>query len=91
MQQILGPLIEYDRTHGSQLVRSLEVWLAHDRSTNRAARALHLHLHLHLHPNTLTYRLRRSADMTGRDLTKTHDLVDMWLALRVWRILERPV
>jgi PucR family transcriptional regulator, purine catabolism regulatory protein len=84
VQQILGPLIDYDRAHGSHLVRSLEVWLAHDRSTNRAARTLHLH------PNTLAYRLRRVAEMTGRDLSTTHDLVDVWLALRVWRILERP-
>lgn len=84
VERILGPAIEYDRTHRTELVRSVEVWLAQDRSTGRAARALHLH------PNTLAYRLRRFAELTGQDVTKMGELVDVWLALHVWRILERP-
>jgi len=70
--------------HGTEFVRSVEVWLAQDRSTGRAARALHLH------PNNLAYRLRRFAELTGQDVTKIRDVVDVWLALRVWRMLERP-
>ncbi len=81
---MLGPAIDYDRTHRTELVRSVEVWLAQDRSTGSAARALHVHV------NTLAYRLRRFAELTGQDITKMGDLVDVWLALRVWRMLERP-
>jgi PucR family transcriptional regulator, purine catabolism regulatory protein len=84
VERILGPAIEYDQAHRAELVRSVEVWLAQDRSTSRAARALHLH------PNTLAYRLRRFAQLTGQDLTSIRDLVDVWLALRVWQMLERP-
>ena len=84
MERILGPAIEYDRRHSTELVRSVEIWLAQDRSTGRAARALHVH------PNTLSYRLRRFAELTVLDLAQMTDLVDVWLALRVWRILERP-
>lgn len=84
VERVLGPAIEYDRTHRTELVRSVEVWLTQDRSTGNAARALHIH------PNTLAYRLRRFADLTGHDITKMGDLVDVWLALHVWRILERP-
>lgn len=84
VERILGPAIEYDRTHSTELVRSVEIWLAQDRSTSRAARALHVH------PNTLAYRLRRFAELTVLDLAQMTDLVDVWLALRVWRILERP-
>ena len=84
VERVLGPAIEYDRAHGTGLVRSVEVWLAQDRSTGRAARALHLH------PNTLAYRLRRFAELTGQDVTKMGVLVDVWLALRAWRMLERP-
>lgn len=84
VERILGPAIEYDRTHRTELVRSIEVWLAHDRSTGRAARALHVH------PNTLAYRLRRFAELTKQDVGRMSDLIDVWLALRVWRILERP-
>lgn len=84
VERILGPAIDYDRTHRTEFVRSVEVWLAQNRSTGSAARALHLH------PNTLAYRLRRFSELTGQDVTKIRDLVDVWLALRVWRILERP-
>ena len=84
VERILGPAIDYDRAHGTELVRSVEVWLAQNRSTGSAARALHLH------PNTLAYRLRRFAEITGQDITKIRDLVDVWLALRVWMMLERP-
>lgn len=84
VERILGSAIEYDRTHRTELVRSVEVWLAQDRSTGSAARALHVHA------NTLAYRLRRFAELTEHDLTSIRDLVDVWLALRVWRMLERP-
>jgi purine catabolism regulator len=84
VERVLGSAIDYDRTHRTELVRSVEVWLAQDRSTGSAARALHLH------PNTLAYRLRRFAELTGQDVTKMSDLVDVWLALRTWRMLERP-
>lgn len=83
VERILGPAIVYDREHGSELVRSLEVWLENDRSTQRTARALHVH------PHTLAYRLRRLRDLTGRDLSRTADTVDVWLALRARRLLER--
>ena len=84
VRRILGPAIDYDRNHRTELVRSVEVWLTQDRSTGSAARALHVH------PNTLAYRLRRFADLTDQDVTKMGDLVDVWLALRAWRMLERP-
>ena len=84
VERILGPAIAYDILHRTELVRSAEVWLAQDRSTGSAARALHLH------PNTLAYRLRRFSELTGQDVTKVRDTVDVWLALRVWRMLERP-
>ena len=84
VERVLGPAIDYDRTRRTELVRSVEVWLAQDRSTGSAARALHVH------PNTLAYRLRRFAELTGQDVTKMGDLVDVWLSLRVWRMLERP-
>ncbi len=83
VERILGPVIEYDDERGTELVRSLEVWLEHNRSTERAARALHLH------PHTLAYRLRRLQQLTERDLSRISDTVDVWLALRARRLLER--
>jgi PucR family transcriptional regulator, purine catabolism regulatory protein len=83
VDRILGPAIAYDAAHGSELVRSLEVWLEHDRSAQRTAHVLHVH------PHTSAYRLRRLQQLTGRDLSRTPDTVDVWLALRARRLLDR--
>ena len=37
---------------------------------------------LAIHPNTLAYRLRRFEQLSGRNLTSTADLAEVWLALR---------
>lgn len=83
VDRILGAAIAYDASRRTSLVHSLEVWLENDRSTERAARALHIH------PHTLAYRLRRLEQLTGRDLGRTMDTVDVWLALRARRLLDR--
>jgi purine catabolism regulator len=76
VERVLGPVLAHDRARRSDLIRSLRIWLAQDRRTERAARLLSIHKH------TLQYRLRRVEQLTGRDLTRVQDTVDMWLALR---------
>lgn len=76
VQQILGPLIEYDATHDSQLVESLQTFLAHNRSWRKAAESLCIH------KQTLVYRMRRAAEITGRRLDQTQDVAELWLALQ---------
>jgi purine catabolism regulator len=73
---VLGPLIAYDEAHGTELVRSLDVFLEHNRSWQRAAGALFVH------KQTLVYRMHRIEELTGRDLRDTGDVVQLWLALR---------
>lgn len=76
VEQVLGPVIDYDTAHAGGLVTSVRVWLEHDRQTERAARALHIH------PNTLLYRVRRFEEISGRSLASTESLAEVWLALR---------
>ena len=73
---VLGPLIAYDEAHGTELVRSLDVFLEHNRSWQRSAEALFVH------KQTLVYRMHRVEELTGRDLHTTGDVVQLWLALR---------
>lgn len=47
-----------------------------DRRTETAATALHIH------PNTLAYRLRRFGALSGRDLSSTGALTEVWLAIQ---------
>jgi purine catabolism regulator len=74
--EVLGSVLRYDATHAGDLVPSVRVWLEHDRHTERAACALHIH------PNTLRYRLQRFEQISGRSLSSTASLAEVWLALR---------
>jgi PucR family transcriptional regulator, purine catabolism regulatory protein len=76
VDDVLRPVIDYDDTHGGDLLPTIRTWLEHDRQTDKAARALHIH------PNTLLYRVRRFEQITGRSLASTEALAETWLALR---------
>ncbi len=82
VDRVLGPVLAYDAARGTELARSVRVWLELDRRTETAARALHVHKH------TLAYRLGRVEDLTGRDLSRMQDAVDVWLALRAHQVLS---
>lgn len=77
--RLLSDLVEYDREHHSDLLRTLRVFLEHSGSWSRCAQQLHLHV------NTLRYRIRRIEQITGRDLTRFPERVDFYLALALAR------
>jgi purine catabolism regulator len=74
--QVLGPLLEYDATHDSQLTQSLRAFLSHNRSWQQAAEILRVH------KQTLVYRMRRVEELTSRRLDQTEDVAELWFALR---------
>jgi Purine catabolism regulatory protein-like family/PucR C-terminal helix-turn-helix domain len=74
---LLGPLEAYDRDHGTELVRTLEVFLACSGSWNKAADEMYVHV------NSLRYRLRRISELTGRDPRLLADQAALLLALRM--------
>jgi DNA-binding PucR family transcriptional regulator len=44
-----------------------------------------------VHKHTLSYRLGRIEDITGRDLSRMSDLVPLWLAVQAYKIVaDRP-
>ncbi|MFD3998564.1 PucR family transcriptional regulator [Streptomyces sp. NPDC058548] len=71
---VLGPLLDGGRS-GTMLLDTLEVFLAHDCSWTRTAEALHIHV------NTVHYRVERIETLTGRDLSRLEDRVDLSAAL----------
>ncbi|MFB7237501.1 PucR family transcriptional regulator [Streptomyces sp. NPDC056269] len=73
-ETVLGPLLDGGRS-GSMLLDTLEVFLAHDCSWTRTAEALHIHV------NTVHYRVERIEVLTGRDLSRLDDRVDLSAAL----------
>jgi Purine catabolism regulatory protein-like family/PucR C-terminal helix-turn-helix domain/GGDEF-like domain len=81
VDQVLGPVITYDRENETDLMHSLRVFLQCNRSWKQAATLLFVH------KQTLIYRIHRVEEMTGRKLSDTEDVVDLWLALRAFEML----
>jgi DNA-binding PucR family transcriptional regulator len=76
-ERVLGPLLEHDRRHRTELVRTLAAYLDCSGSWSRCAEAMHLHV------NTLRYRIERIEALTGRDLRHLPDQADLLLALHL--------
>ncbi|MCP2345198.1 PucR family transcriptional regulator [Nonomuraea roseoviolacea] len=81
VRHVLGEVLAYDEAHDSRLVTSVRTWMERNRRTEEAAAALHVH------PNTLAYRLRRFAALTGRDLSSSAAFAEVWLAIQAARRL----
>ncbi|MEU7733857.1 helix-turn-helix domain-containing protein [Streptomyces griseus] len=71
----LGPLADSDTASHHTLLKTLEVFLAHNCSWARTAEALHLHV------NTVHYRIDRVQLLTGRDLSRLDHKLDLRAAL----------
>lgn len=82
VDEILAPIIDYDDDRNSSLLQSLRVFFEHDRKLQTAAAELHVHKH------TLSYRLSRIEQITGRDMSHMADLVPLWLALQAHEIVS---
>ena len=72
-------LLEYDQAGGADLVRSLLAYLEAFGDARAAAERLHIH------PNTLRYRVRRAATVSGLDLSDPGERLFTWLQLLMER------
>ncbi|MFD6334127.1 helix-turn-helix domain-containing protein [Streptomyces niveus] len=72
---VLGSLLAGDNASSAVLLQTLETFLARDGSWARAAEELHLHV------NTVHYRIGRVEQITGRDLSRLDDRLDLRAAL----------
>jgi purine catabolism regulator len=82
VEHVLGPLRDYDRTHQTELARTLAVLLRNNRSPTRTA------AELFIHRQTLIYRIGRIEELTSRSLSCTEVVVELWLALRAAEVVE---
>jgi hypothetical protein len=73
--RMLGPILDYDRSHNSELEATLEAFLRASASWTKCAAAMHLHV------NTLRYRVSRIEDLVGRPLSLLETQADLLLAL----------
>lgn len=73
----IGPLRDYDRRRGADLVTTLRTYLDHDLNTNATAEALFIH------PNTVGLRVKRIESLLGVSLASVTDLTTLRAALAI--------
>ena len=78
----IGALIEYDRSHGLELVKTLTVYLEGACGIESAATALFVHR------NTLRYRLTKISQILGRELCDADVRFQLELACRAWTVIQ---
>ena len=79
---VLSPIEQGDQDYGGELLRSLEAFIEQNGQWERAAREVYCHRH------TLRYRMRKVEELTGRDLSRAHDRIEFWLALRARELVR---
>ena len=75
------PLVRYDIQYRSDLLGTLEEYLASDCNMNATARAIYAHRH------TVAYRLDRVRELTGLDPQVSEDRERLGLGIKAYRIL----
>lgn len=77
----IGPLLKYDRRSNGALVTTLNSYLKHLNMSTAAAE-------LYVHRHTLRYRLKQIEELTGFSLDDTAQLMQLYLALKVYDYLK---
>lgn len=80
-ETVLGPIESSDERYAGELLRSLEAYIDRNGHWERAASDCYCHRH------TLRYRIKRIEELTGRDLGRANDRVELWLALRAKELI----
>jgi sugar diacid utilization regulator len=80
-EETVAPVVAYDRQYRSELLSTLEAYLAQDCNMNATARAIFAHRH------TVAYRLDRIKELTGLDPGSSSDRERIGLGIKAYRIL----
>jgi purine catabolism regulator len=80
-EQTLGPLVEYDRRTGQNLIETLEAFFACHGNLSQTAQRLQLHR------NSLLYRISRVQEIGGVDLEDPETRLSLQVALKAKRLL----
>lgn len=79
----LEPLIDYDRRHRSELVRTAQVYFETDENVARSSEVLSVHR------NTVRQRLERIGRLLGPDWIEMPRKLDLQLALRAYSVMPQ--
>jgi DNA-binding PucR family transcriptional regulator len=80
-EDTVAPLVRYDEQYATDLVGTVEAYLANNCNMNATAQAIHAHRH------TVAYRLERVRELSGLDPLRSEDRERLGLGLKAYRII----
>ncbi len=80
-EDTVAPIVRYDDQYRTDLVGTLESYLAHNCNMNATAAAIYAHRH------TVAYRLERVRELSGLDPMQSEDRERLGLGLKAYRII----
>lgn len=82
IQEVLGPLIQYEQSRKGELLSTLIVYLDQNQNIKKTADSLHIHT------NTLSYRLKRIEEILLTDLNDSQPLFNIHLAINIYQYIK---
>ncbi|GIN91306.1 hypothetical protein J22TS1_23570 [Siminovitchia terrae] len=82
IQEVLGPLIEYEQSRKGELLSTLIVYIDQNQNRKKTAESLHIHT------NTLSYRLKRIEEILLTDLTDNQELFNIHIAINIYQYIK---
>ncbi len=80
-EETVAALVAHDREYRTDLLATLEAYLANDCNMNATARAVFAHRH------TVAHRLERARELTGLDPSSGEDRERLGLGIKAYRLL----
>jgi sugar diacid utilization regulator len=80
-EDTVAPVVRYDEQYTTDLITTLEAYLAQNCNMNATAAAIYAHRH------TVSYRLERVRELTGLDPFTSEDRERLGLGLKAYRII----
>lgn len=77
----LGRIIEYDSANGTELLNTLISYFDCDENMKAVGAKLYIH------PNTVKYRLQQIQEITGLNLFKTYEKIELYNALQCMKAI----
>ncbi len=81
-QSSIGPLLEYDRHHDSQLTQTLYCYFQNNSNVSDAAKDMFIHR------NTCIYRIEKAKALLGTDFKNANKRLELQLAILVWQTIN---
>jgi hypothetical protein len=81
-EDTIAALVRYDEQYSTDLIGTLESYLAQNCNMNATAQAIYAHRH------TVSYRLERIRELTGLDPFTSEDRERLGLGLKAYRIIK---